>query len=636
MTRTLIEVPLSRLLSGKRNPRRVRPSPEADRRLVALIRSQGLLQPLVVAPALGKRGHYLVIAGERRLKALRAIHRDANPMIACMLRDVDGNTAASLALGENFGREPMHPLDEAEAFARLAAQDGKDAEAIAAEFGTSTRYVRQRMKLAELASDIKSAYRAAEIDTASAEAFASVPPVRQSEVWKELGGRVQHAQQIRNLIAHAWVDATHAVFDVSTLSESAVSQDLFGGQVLIERQAFFAAQQEALEAERARLIDDGWKEVVVGQYGDCRDRLMAMTTPEREYDEETAVKLAKLNERWRKLEAKADALSGEDEQSRAKLEEKFEALEAEQREIEEVAQVVYSEATKAIATMFLLCLPDGQVQREVRVPRASRKGGEDNTSSDGRGARGDSGQANTPVPTSDDLSDRQVAAAFAHQAIAVRSALLDHPVVLRRVAALMLSQAVRGSDALALRRDANGVSLAAEQEGFSSTAFDRIRALRAELDPLAGDDFVQDVDAYAKLSKIKDKKLDALIELLVTECLTASLARPTPLICILAEELRVDLRRSWTPDGHWLSGYTKAQLAHLLVELKGPVHAPAPERKKSDLVVQLAMLFEQAREGTLDDNVLAQRVNAWLPANLRPSTDCSRTPNRGSSTVRSA
>ena len=106
-------VPLSRLMPSRRNPRKVKPGREAHQRLVALIRSQGLLQPLVVRPLEGKR--FEVVAGERRLRALREIHKDnGDPKIPCVLRDVDPVTADALSLGENFGREAMHPLDEAE------------------------------------------------------------------------------------------------------------------------------------------------------------------------------------------------------------------------------------------------------------------------------------------------------------------------------------------------------------------------------------------------------------------------------------------------------------------------------------------------------------------------------------------
>src|SRR5207245_2905953 len=69
-----LSVPLSRLVPSRRNPRKVKPSREAHQRLIALIRSQGLLQPLVVRRLEGKRLE--VVAGDRRLRALREIHRD--------------------------------------------------------------------------------------------------------------------------------------------------------------------------------------------------------------------------------------------------------------------------------------------------------------------------------------------------------------------------------------------------------------------------------------------------------------------------------------------------------------------------------------------------------------------------------
>ena len=247
-----LSVPLSRLVPSRRNPRKVKPAREAHRCLVALIRSQGLLQPLVVRGIEGKR--FEVVAGDRRLRALREIHKgDGDPKIPCILRDVDAATADAMSLGENFGREAMNPVDEAEAFAKLANGEGKDAKAIAAEFGVAEHYVRQRMKLATLADPVKAAHREGTISTAIAEAFAAVPEDKQLEVWEELHGNPLHADQVRNVIAHAWIDDEHALFDVSSLPDGAVSRDLFGDRVLIERKAFMEAQAQALDLQRQAL-----------------------------------------------------------------------------------------------------------------------------------------------------------------------------------------------------------------------------------------------------------------------------------------------------------------------------------------------------------------------------------------------
>jgi hypothetical protein len=92
------------------------------------------------------------------------------------------------------------------------------------------------MKLAALATVVKKAYRNGEIDTAIAEAFAAVPEERQTQVWQEMNGQPRHADHVRKIIARGWIDASHALFDVSAMPEQTVSQDLFCERLLVERQ----------------------------------------------------------------------------------------------------------------------------------------------------------------------------------------------------------------------------------------------------------------------------------------------------------------------------------------------------------------------------------------------------------------
>jgi ParB family chromosome partitioning protein len=606
-----LSVPLSLLVPSRRNPRKVKPSRDAHQRLVALIRSQGLLQPLVVRRLEAKR--FEVVAGDRRLRALREIHKgNGDPKIPCVLRDVDTATADAMSLGENFGREAMHPLDEAEAFAKLATTDGKDAEAIAAEFGVPEHYVRQRMKLATLAEPVKSAHREGLIDTATAEAFSAVPEDRQLEVWQELNGHPHHAEHVRNIIANAWIDSKHALFDLSALPESSVSRDLFGDRVLVERQAFMEAQTKALDAQRQALGEEGWAEVVIGKREDVQDRLYSMETPEQEFDEKTSRKLAKIAARREKLERTANKVGRRDEAKLNRLQKRYDALEAEEQEIVEQAPEFFSEETKAMATSFLILDPDGRVHREYRIPRKRH-----HRSSDGNGHASGGGVTEKPkAPTSDELSDKQLAVTFTHQAIAVREALLKNRPALKRVLALILHEKVR-SDALSVRHDANGTTLHATTDGFSSEAFDRLRAKRTKLDPFEKDHYVEDCEGYDEFAKLSASKLEDLIDLLIAECVTAHMHRRTELVHRLATELKVDARSHWRPDSEWLSSFQKIQLADLITKLKGSVHAPAPERKKSDLVDALAKLFAEAAEGKLEDKELGDRVNCWLPSNLQ-------------------
>jgi ParB family transcriptional regulator, chromosome partitioning protein len=610
-----ISVSLSKLIPSKRNPRRVKPERDAHRRMVASIRAYGLLQPLVVRADEGNGGNFKVIAGDRRLRALRVVYHDAAkpPKVPCILRAVDDTTAEALALAENYIREPMHPLDEAEAFARLAREEAKGVESIAAEFGVEQSYVRQRMKLATLAEPVKAAYRQGAIDTATAEAFASVPPDRQLEVWQEVGGNPQHAQHVRNVIAHAWIDAKSATFDLSKLPESAVSKDLFAERVLVERKAFMEAQAEALLAQRQALIEEGWADVVVGPQGDVQDRLYAMADAPKEYDEQTTAKLKKLADKRGKLESKIEELDESDQGAFEAVQSKLEALDDEEQALTKDAEVHYSEVTKAVGTAFLLLDPDGRVRREYRIPRHRQS-----ASGNVNGRAGD-GSTDTPKPpTSDDLREGQLAVTFTHQALAVREALLGDHARRKRVLALILHEKVR-SEALAIRHDANGTTVHADNtEGFTSAALVKLREKRSELDPLHDKHYVEDDAAYDAIKGLSDRKLDSLIDLLTVECVTAHLQRKTALVWRLAEELGVEVRRYWRPDERWLSGYQKIQLAHLIGELRGPVYAKAAEtKKKSELVAELAKLFDDAANGRLEDAKQAAKFNEWLPSNLR-------------------
>jgi hypothetical protein len=202
----------------------------------------------------------------------------------------------------------------------------------------------------------------------------------------------------------------------------------------------------------------------------------------------------------------------------------------------------------------------------------------------------------------------------------VRDALLNNATARKRILALILHPKFR-SEALAIRHDANGTTLHASSEGFNSEAFTRVEEKRVKLDPFEKGHFVEDTLGYEQLQKLSAAKLDALIDLLIAECITAHMQRPTALVQQLASELKVNVRDFWRPDRQWLSSFQKIQLAHLITELKGAVHAPAPETKKSALVEMLAKLFADAADGKLEDKQLAGRVNAWLPSNLRSLTD---------------
>jgi hypothetical protein len=258
--------------------------------------------------------------------------------------------------------------------------------------------------------------------------------------------------------------------------------------------------------------------------------------------------------------------------------------------------------------------PDGSVRREYRVARAKDS---EEARHHGNNGGSHSSEEQHP-PTSDDLSDRQLSTGFTHQALAVRQALLADRLARKRLLVMILHDKLR-IEALAISHAANGTTLHAEHsENFKSPAWAALLEKRAELDPFRAHRTLSDVEVYNTLKALKEPQLDKLIDLLTVEALTAHPLRQTELIFLLATSLKVDVRTTWTPDASWLSGYQKCQLSHLMGELRGPVYNPSDEkRKKSELVEALATLFADAAAAKLEDKDLAERVNHWLPANLR-------------------
>jgi len=596
-----VSIPLKALVPDKSNPRRTQPDRDAHHRLVASIKAHGLIHPLVVRSAGGKM--YQVIAGKRRLAALREIHRDKPSIrIACTLRKVDADEAGALSLGENFAREAMHPLDEAIAFARLAKHDGKDAEAIASEFGVRTQYVLQRMKLAALAKQIGDAYRLAQIDTATAEAFAAVPVKQQLAIWKELEGRNVYASQVRHLIANAWISAKSALFDVGTLPPDSVSADLFGEDTLIEREAFLREQQKTLEARQHALKEDGFAEVIVSNMDEVRDRLWSMEKPEPSFEPAVEKKLTALHQRQRKLEKKAKRLKLGTPRREA-LDSRIEAIEAQADEIAGTATAIYDEQTKAKATVFLILDPDGSVRQECRVPSSKT------ASTNGR-VRHDK-----PLD-SDHVSDSQRATVLAYHAFAVRDAVQRNAHLSKVLVAMALHDKVR-SEAMAIRLDVNDSTLHAEHhEGFACEAKDRLDKLRAEFDPFAQKPIASDLEAFDILTKLSDEKLDALIAVQAIGLLGNTMRRATDLVMHLAGKLKVNLREHWTPDADWLKSYRKVQLSELHSKLGSSTDTSL---KHSELVEQLDALFKSAKAGKLPDKAAAKLINNWSPAEIELS-----------------
>lgn len=122
---------------------------EALAELVESIREHGVIQPLIVREVAGK---YELIAGERRWRACSALGQAEVPIIVRAASDRD---VLEMALIENLQREDLNPIEEAEAYARLAREFLMKQEDIAQRVGKNRATVANAIRLLDLAPDVK-------------------------------------------------------------------------------------------------------------------------------------------------------------------------------------------------------------------------------------------------------------------------------------------------------------------------------------------------------------------------------------------------------------------------------------------------------------------------------------------------
>lgn len=137
-------LPLDQLEPNRRQPRREFRD-ESLAELAASIRTQGLVQPIVVTPT-GEG--YSIVAGERRWRAARMAGLQHVPVV---VRKVAGDRELlELALVENLQRSDLNPIEEAQAYQSLKEEFGLSQEEIAARVGKARPTVANSLRLLKL------------------------------------------------------------------------------------------------------------------------------------------------------------------------------------------------------------------------------------------------------------------------------------------------------------------------------------------------------------------------------------------------------------------------------------------------------------------------------------------------------
>ena len=152
----ILRVPVRLLHPCASQPRKFFDETALDE-LAASIRSQGVVQPLLVRPISGTSPQaYEIVAGERRWRASKKAGLSDVPVLVRALSDED---ALTVALIENLQREDLNPLEEAEAIQALKERLPLSQEELAARLGKSRPAVANALRLLQLPEDMRAALR---------------------------------------------------------------------------------------------------------------------------------------------------------------------------------------------------------------------------------------------------------------------------------------------------------------------------------------------------------------------------------------------------------------------------------------------------------------------------------------------
>lgn len=189
---SLRDLPVDRIQPGRYQPRSTM-DPDKLKELSDSIRSQGVVQPVIVRPL--DEG-YELIAGERRWRAAQMAGLRNIPAV---IRQVSDEMTVAMALIENIQREDLNPLEESVALKRLIDEFSMTHQQAAEAVGRSRASVSNLLRLQDLPASVQQLLENRDIDMGHARALLALPENKQLAAARkvvQLGLSVRSTEQL--------------------------------------------------------------------------------------------------------------------------------------------------------------------------------------------------------------------------------------------------------------------------------------------------------------------------------------------------------------------------------------------------------------------------------------------------------
>ena len=264
---TLVFIDQDKLSVSKTNMRYGKKAPDVSD-MLPTVRKRGIIQTLLVRPNC-QDGHYEIVAGARRFHAARIVAQEtgeAEPLPCRILSETDDAAAIEASMIENLARLDADEVTQWETFTRLV-KEGRDVADIAATFGLPDLTIARVLALGNLLPRVRSLYASEKIDRATVRHL-TLASKSQQRAWLALfddpDSYVPTGHQLKAwLFGGQSIPARFALFDLDGFKGATIA-DLFGDdRYFADADAFWTAQNEAIEARRAAYLEEGWSDVVI-------------------------------------------------------------------------------------------------------------------------------------------------------------------------------------------------------------------------------------------------------------------------------------------------------------------------------------------------------------------------------------
>ena len=185
---------VSQLQPGKYQPR-TRMDQESLSQLADSIKTQGIMQPILVRPVAPKK--FEIIAGERRWRAAQIAGLNEVPTL---VREIADEAALAMALIENIQREDLNPLEEANGIQRLIDEFSMTHQTAAEAVGRSRSAVTNLLRLHNLHDNVQEMLMQNRIDMGHARALLGLSGAKQIAAAEQIAQRGLSVRETEKLV----------------------------------------------------------------------------------------------------------------------------------------------------------------------------------------------------------------------------------------------------------------------------------------------------------------------------------------------------------------------------------------------------------------------------------------------------